>query len=115
VEECAAEPRTAGEGDAGGWTSTAAQMSTLPGAGQYWALPIMNEVFSFLTLLIYVSDDLLVLTRSCTITKLCLLMIQSLTDLTQMLTDAHLASLQIAYLLQRLLSHTLNQHIPSHI
>jgi hypothetical protein len=53
------------------------------------------------------SDDSLVITRSCTITTLRLLMIQSLTDLTQMLTDAHSASLQIAYrLLTDLLSLT---------
>jgi hypothetical protein len=45
----------------------------------------------------YLSDDSLVITRSCTITKLRLLLIQSLTDLTQTLTDAHSASLQIAY------------------
>jgi hypothetical protein len=43
------------------------------------------------------SDDSLVITRSCTITKLRLLLIQSLTDPTQTLTDAHSASLQIAY------------------
>jgi hypothetical protein len=42
---------------------------------------VTNESFSFLMLPIHVSDDLLVITHSCTITKLRLLMIQSLTDL----------------------------------
>jgi hypothetical protein len=39
VEEHAAEPVAAGEGDAGGQASTAARMCTLPGAGQFRALP----------------------------------------------------------------------------
>jgi hypothetical protein len=39
VEEHAAEPVAAEEGDAGGQASTAAQMCTLPGVGQFQALP----------------------------------------------------------------------------
>jgi hypothetical protein len=39
---------------------------------------VLRMKFSFLT---HVPDDSLVLTRSCTITKLHLLMIQSLTDI----------------------------------
>jgi hypothetical protein len=59
---------------------------------------VTNELFLFFSHFWHVfSDDSLVITHSCTITKLRLLMIQSLTDLIQTLTDAHSASLQIAY------------------
>jgi hypothetical protein len=65
------------------------------------------------------SDDSLVITRLCTITKLRLLMIQSLTDIYSacllMLTQQLIDRLLIVYPLQRPVSHTLNQRIPLRI